>query len=269
MTYKALWSFGLFILEFFRTSRMEGDELMGLFSFEGLDELERAASERRGVILVTSHIGNWEAGALAVAHMRHRLHVVAGVQFNRWLSPQVKAMKKEADIGVVSPGPGEYRRLIEALRANETIALVVDGDTFERGIDIPFLHGRLRAPTGPARLAAMTGASVISTHVVREQPLKFRMAFRTIWESEETGNTRTRSPSEASRRDASGADLKPWRPSASTPTALCALSAGDPGFVRDLTSAIMEDQERAIMQHLDQWCIFRSLWPVSRTRGHL
>jgi lauroyl/myristoyl acyltransferase len=269
MTYKALWSFGLFILEFFKTSRMKRDELMGLFSFEGLDELERAASARRGVILVTSHIGNWEAGALAVDCMRHRLHVVADVQFNRWLSPQVKAMKKDAGIGVVSPGPGEYRRLVEALRENEAIALVVDGDTFERGIDVPFLHGRLRAPTGPARLAAKTGASVISTHVIRERPLKFRMTFRTIWESEETGSARTRSPSEAPRRDGSDAAPELWRPSPSAPAALCALSAGDPGFVRDLTSAIMEDQERAIMSHLDQWCIFRSLWPVSRTRDRL
>ncbi len=226
MTFKALRSFGLFLLEFLRTPRMDREELLGGFTFEGLDELKRALKRGRGAVLVTSHIGNWEAGALALAYMGYKLHVVAAVQFSRALSPHVKALKRNAGVGVASPGPGDYRRLVDALRANEAVALVVDGDSFERGLDVPFFRGRLRAPAGPARLAGLTGASVISTHVVRRAPLRFEMRFTTLW-------------------DGAGGGL---------------LSRDDPGFVHDLTCTIMKEQERAIAERLDQWCIFRPLW---------
>jgi lauroyl/myristoyl acyltransferase len=233
VTVKALRSFGLFVLEFLKTSRMSREEVLAGFTFEGLDELSRALEKGRGAVLVTSHIGNWEAGALALAGLGYKLHVVAAVQFSRWLSPHVKALKRSAGVGVVSPGPGAYRRLVDALRANEAVALVVDGDTFERGIEVPFFRGRLRAPAGPARLAVMTGASVISTHVVRRAPLRFDMAFKTLW-------------------DGAGGGL---------------LARDDPGFVHDLTCTIMAEQERAIEKHLDQWCIFRPLWEAQGERN--
>ena len=124
--------------------------------------------------------------------------------------------------------------------ARGAVALVVDGDTFERGIEVPFFSGVLRAPAGPARLAALTGAAVISTHVVRRGPLRFSMGLRTLWGG---GN-------------GSGADTR-GEPS----------SQRDPGFVRDLTAAIMKEQERVIEQNLNQWCIFRPLWPDSDGSG--
>jgi lauroyl/myristoyl acyltransferase len=232
LTFRALRSFGLFVLEFLKTSSMSPEEILQGFRFEGLDELSRALGKGRGAVLVTSHIGNWEAGALALAALGYRLHVVAAVQFSTSLSPHVKALKRDAGVGVISPGPGDYRRLVDALRANEAVALVVDGDTFERGIEVPFFRGRLRAPAGPARLAGMTGASVVSTHVVRKAPLRFEMAFKTLW-------------------DGAGEGL---------------LSRDDPGFVGDLTCTIMAEQERAIERNLDQWCIFRPLWEASGER---
>jgi len=228
LTCRALSSFGLFLLEFFKMSRMEGEELLSRFSFEALSEMDRALERGRGVIIVTSHIGNWEAGARALAEMGYRLHVVAGVQFSRSFSPFVKCIKERAGIAVVSPGAGEYRRLVAALRANEAVALVVDGDIFEGGVEVPFFGRRTKAPAGPARLALMTGASVVSTHVVRERPMQFRMAFRTLWEG-------------------SVADGSPQ-------------CARDDDFVRDLTSTIMQAQEEAIAEHVGQWCIFRPLW---------
>lgn len=239
LTLKALRSFGMFILEFFKISRMDGDELTRCFTFIGLGEIDGALKRGSGVILVTSHIGNWEAGARALAHLRYRLHVVAGVQFSRSLSPHVKALKERVGVDVVSPGPGEYRRLIDALRANEVVALVVDGGTFERGVDVPFFSGMLKAPAGPARLAALTGASVISTQVVRTAPMRFDMGFRTVWGgwNGRWGNR----PSGTGEHDSTRVS----------------------DFVGDLTADIMKSQEEAIGRHLHQWCIFRPLWPDS------
>ncbi len=251
-SYGALRSFGLFILEFFRISTMDREDLLSRFDFEGLSELNRAYRRRRGVVIVTSHIGNWEAGALALSYMGYPLQVVAGTQFSRSLSPHVKELKSRAGVGVISPGPGEYRRLVDALRANEAIALVVDGDTFERGLEVPFFRGKLRAPAGPARLAAITGASVVSTHVVRTAPMRFSMAFKTLWED----------GPEAERS-------YPVREAPPPGAAAGLMSQEDPGFVSGLTKAIMRDQERVIGENPGQWCVFRRLWPGPGREGNM
>ena len=226
LTFKALRSYGLFLLEFLKISRMDQQTFMRDFSFEGLGDMDRALAKGRGVILIATHLGNWEAGARALAHAGYKIHIVVGVQLNRSLSPYMKALKRDAGVGVVSPGPGEYRRLIGALRDNEIVVLAVDGDTFERGLEIPFFRGRMRAATGPARLAALTGAPVVATHVLRDRPMRFRMNFRTLWDGE------------------NGSSLSPRHKD----------------FVPRLTEYLMGSLEAPIAEHLDQWCIFRPLW---------
>ena len=132
LPFRALKSYGLFLLEFLKISRMQRDAFMRDFRFEGLAEIDRALAKGRGVVLVATHLGNWEAGARALAFAGYKIHIVVGVQLNSSLSPYMKALKREVGIGVVSPGAGEYRRLIEALRENEIVVLAVDGDTFEK-----------------------------------------------------------------------------------------------------------------------------------------
>jgi KDO2-lipid IV(A) lauroyltransferase len=225
LTFKALRSYGLFLLEFLKISRM-GPVFMRDFSFDGLGEMDRALETGRGVILIATHLGNWEAGARALAYAGYRIHIVVGVQLNRSLSPCMKALKREVGVGVVSPAPGEYRRLIEALRENEIVVLAVDGDTFEKGLEVPFFSARTRTAAGPARLAALTGAPIVSTHVLRKRPMRFQMKIRTLWDG------------------------------ANGP----ALSPKAPDFVTGLTEYLMRSLEGPIASNLDQWCIFRPLW---------
>jgi KDO2-lipid IV(A) lauroyltransferase len=227
LTYKALRSYGLFLLEFLKISKMEQEVFMREFRFDCIGDLDRALDEGRGVILIATHLGNWEAGARALAYAGYKIHIVVGVQLNRSLSPYMKNLKREVGVGVVSPKPGEYRRLIEALRDNEIVVLAVDGDTFEKGLEVPFFRGRTRAAAGPARLAALTGAPVVATHVLRERPMSFRMKFETLWDGE--GGAHGLSP-----------------------------QGGD--FVPRLTEYIMGSLEAPIEANLDQWCIFRPLW---------
>lgn len=242
LTFKALRSYGLFLLEFLKISKMERGRFMRGFCFEGLAEMDRALDAGNGVILVATHIGNWEAGARALACAGYKIHIVVGVQLNPKLSPFMKAIKNDLGIGVVSPGPGEYRRLIEALRANEIVVLAVDGDTFAKGLHVPFFRGRTRTAAGPARLAALTGASVVGTHVIRERSMHFKMNFRTLWDGP-GGAT--------SREDVLG------------------LHPQDAGFVPNLTERLMRDLQEPIAAHLDQWCIFRPLWRGMKRRDPL
>jgi lauroyl/myristoyl acyltransferase len=245
LTLKALVSYGYFLLEYFKTHSLEDDRLLSRFSFQGLECVDEALGLGRGVILVAVHLGNWWAGARALAVAGYNVHIVAGVQFTEGLSRHAKAAHEDSGLHIVSPGPGRYRNLITALRDNEVIALPVDGDTFERGLKVPFFSEHIAAPPGPARLAAMTGAAVIACRVIRTGPMKYGFEFKTVWEGCAPHN----------RPDVDAAHPSRERESA--------MSRRGAHFVMDLTIAVMNEQEKAIRANLGQWCIFRNLWPNS------
>lgn len=245
LTFRALRSYGLFLLEFLKISRTARELFMRDFHFESLKEIDLALEKGRGVVLIATHLGNWEAGARALAYAGYKIHIVVGVQLNRSLSPYMKALKREVGVGVVSPGPGEYRRLIEALRDNEIVVLAVDGDTFERGLEVPFFRGSTRAAAGPARLSLLTGAPIVATHVLRERPMRFRMFFRTLWD----GGDALPGTGPRGRSDGAGTGVE------GTP-----FSPRQRDFAKGLTEYLMGCLEGPIAENLDQWCIFRPLW---------
>ena len=109
-----------------------------------------ALARGKGVIITSSHIGNWELGAVVLAHLGHQVHAVAGVQLGRWLAPAVRDAKSELAVHTIRPEDG-YRKLWRALSRNDLLALMVDGDIFGQGVELSFFDRNVRWPAGPGR----------------------------------------------------------------------------------------------------------------------
>lgn len=148
------------IVEMFTASRLTTRRIRHGTTVHGLDILDAELEEKRGVVLVTAHVGNWEFGALFLASLGYRLHAVAGVQMNRFLTEALKEFKEHRGIAVVNP-EHSYRKLFRAVRENGIVALLVDGDIFLEGARVPFFGRLMILPTGTVRLARGTGASIV------------------------------------------------------------------------------------------------------------
>ncbi len=217
-------SFNEFLYEFFKIPGLDRQKIEQSVTFEGLENLSSALSGGKGAVIATAHIGNWEFGGAALAMLGYKLHVVAGVQFNDWFSEHVKDMKRRLDISVVSPEEG-YRALFRALHNNECVVLLVDGDVFVEGLSMELFSKPARIPSGAAALSLRTMAPVVPGYIKREGPFSFRLCFD-----------------------------KPMLPD----------PQGDKTRdVEKLTEAIMSRVEVYIEQNLDQWCIFRDVWPAA------
>ena len=206
------------LIEMFASSAWENDTILGWCDLEGREELDRALAAGKGVILVSVHTGSWEIGARCLQALGYRLHVVAGVQMNSFLTGAVREAKEKRGIEVISPD-NSYRKLLKALASNGLVVLLVDGDVYTGGVDLPFFGKPTRLPDGPARLSRTSGAPVLGGCCRRMGNRKHTLHVEHIMSAREIESL--------SERDA---------------------LAGIYGAV-----------ERFIAQNADQWCMFRRL----------
>jgi KDO2-lipid IV(A) lauroyltransferase len=169
-------SYNYMLFEFFRLPHLTRRELLESVEVEGREHLEQAVARGRGVILASTHIGNWELGAVMLAHWGYTLYAVAGVQLTRWLTPAVRETKTELAIHTVSPEDG-FRRLLRALEHNDLVALMVDGDVYSHGQPVEFFGRETTFPSGPGVLAQRTGALILCGYCDRVGPGRFRIVF--------------------------------------------------------------------------------------------
>ncbi|UCF78553.1 MAG: lysophospholipid acyltransferase family protein [Candidatus Eiseniibacteriota bacterium] len=221
-------SFNEFLYEFFKIPHLDRSRVKEVFTLEGLENLDEALARRKGAIIATAHIGNWEAAGIALALLGYRLHVVAGVQFSTSMSEHVKNIKRRLNMSVVSPEES-FRALFRALRNNETVVLLVDGDVFVNGLPTEFFSKPAKIPSGAATLSLKTGAPIVPGYIKRLGPFRFKVHIDDPIFPEPTGN-----------------------------------KAAD---IEKLTRKVLSRIESYIEENLDQWCIFRDVWaPVSRPR---
>src|ERR1041385_9197009 len=125
-------SYNRMMYEFFRLPHVSREELLAASELVGKEHLDRAIERGRGVIITSTHLGNWELGAVMVAQWGYALHAVAGVQLGRWLSGAVRDTKTELSITTIAPEDG-FRKILRALEHNDPVALVVDGNLYQSG----------------------------------------------------------------------------------------------------------------------------------------
>ena len=173
---KMMASYNCMLYEFFRMPRLERDELLGRVEVVGHEHIVEALRRGKGVIITSCHLGNWELGAVVLAHLGHTMHAVTGVQFGRWLAPAVRDAKSELAVHTIRPEDG-YRKLWRALACNDLLALMVDGDIFGQGVALEFFGREVRWPAGPGALSKRTGAPVVNACVQRLGKGRFRLTL--------------------------------------------------------------------------------------------
>lgn len=135
----------------------------------GIERLEAARNKKRGVILATAHVGNWEMGGMTAARLGYPLTAVALAHPQK--SVDAAFQEKRRLNGVrVAPLGHSLRACVNALKKNEVLAMVGDILFGEEGLEVNFFGKKAKLPNGIARFSLATGAPVV--------PAFFMMAGR-------------------------------------------------------------------------------------------
>jgi lauroyl/myristoyl acyltransferase len=202
----------------------------GLFNAEqlahwsGWELLKAAQAKRRGVLLVTPHLGDWELGGTMLAKRGVRLLVLTqpepGVGFTE-LRQRSRVLSGIETI-VVGQDAFAFVEVIKHLQAGAVVALLADRPPAPTAVTVELFGRPFRASIAAAELARASGCVVLPVYVVHgDNGAEAHVLPEIEYDRQQLG-----------QRDAR----------------------------REMTQRIMRAFEPVIKKHADQWYNFMPLW---------
>ncbi|AKK06084.1 Lauroyl/myristoyl acyltransferase [Corynebacterium mustelae] len=132
----------------------------------GKQHLLEAVAKPTGTIVVATHSGNWDLAGMYVASQIGTFTTVAERLKPEKLFDTFVKFRQSLGFNVLAHtgAPGErsaYERLKDVVAAGGTVAIVGDRDLNGKGVEVEFCGETTTLPTGAARLALETGATLL------------------------------------------------------------------------------------------------------------
>ena len=156
------------LLEIFQMASYSCQEILEKVRSRGEEHLVRAVEQNRGLIIISAHLGNWEAGLqfLSCFLQLPTTGVAKKIRFrplNRWLN----RVRTRFGLTIVNK-KGALPDMRTALRRGEVTGLLIDQGKRSESVDVRFF-GKLVTTTPAAALLALRCKSpVVPIFCVRE-----------------------------------------------------------------------------------------------------
>src|SRR5437764_1368823 len=169
---------GANLLSSLKLSSMPLEEACANIQVENVDVAHRELGSGRPVVLILSHIANWQLLALklptVIGYVRNS--TVYQPLKNRYIDKHVRALRGRAGVETFDRNEG-FQKAIELLRGGGAIGILSDQHAGDQGLWVPFF-GRLASTTPlPALLAKRTNAALIAVAFYTDGPARWRILF--------------------------------------------------------------------------------------------
>lgn len=147
----------------------------------GVEELEVAGQQGRGVLLVSGHIGNWELVPLCVAQAGLKMAVVAREMSAPALEERIIAFREKGQVRtLVREKAGTSVTAYRWLHRGDVLGSMMDRLSAGRRLKVPLLGRFTNMPVAPAVLACRTGAAVVLGCARRRPDGSSAVVFRRV-----------------------------------------------------------------------------------------
>ncbi len=199
------------------------DHLFG--EWTGWEHFTKAQAEKRGILLLTPHLGNWEFGGPLLTQRGVNLQVITLAEPGNGFTELRRASRARWDIEtlVIGQDPFGFVEIIRRLEAGATVALLVDRPPATSQVMVELFGRPFAASVAAAELARASGCVLLPVYL----PLTNHGYAAHILPSIPYDRGMLR------KREAR----------------------------QQLTQQIIRAFEPAIREHLDQWYHFVPVWP--------
>ena len=131
--------------------------------FRNVEGWHRLLAERRGFVLLTAHVGNWQAVKNLLGTLDRRVNLVMRPEDNPAVRDSLRIDESTDRIGIISPESflGGVVEAVNALNRGEIVSLMGDRSYGFNPVRIRFLGEDAWFASGAFHLAAQTGSPVV------------------------------------------------------------------------------------------------------------
>jgi KDO2-lipid IV(A) lauroyltransferase len=174
---KSLRNMGRTIVEFGLFPFLKKETLDEIFVFEGLEHVDRALDEKKGLLLLGLHLGNGDLSIAAVSLRGYKMNLISKRFKSKWLDDLWFGMRGRHGTKFISPEKSSFD-ILRALGRNEIVIFVLDqfmGPPV--GVRTQFFGRQTGTAMGLGLVQLRTGAPVIPTYTYRRADRKTVIVF--------------------------------------------------------------------------------------------
>lgn len=130
----------------------------------GLEQLETALQNKKGVIILTSHIGNWDLAGAVMAQYSPYFGAVAEKLENKALFNFFTRTRQKKEVNVIASTHSAFRNIKKSLlekNGQGVVAILADRDMSGHGVPVTLFGKPTTIPQGPIEIAKETGTVLL------------------------------------------------------------------------------------------------------------
>jgi Kdo2-lipid IVA lauroyltransferase/acyltransferase len=175
LAFRIYLSFAITLVEILYLPYIKREKLISEVMCSNPELISEKFKEGKGLILLSSHFGNWEFGAISIAMQVHLpFSVVVKPLRNPLVYEWMNNFRTKFGNEVVPLGIS-IRKTYQTLKQKKVVAMVADQRGPREGVRVDFFGKKVSVYTGPAALALKTGAPLICGIAVRQKDYKYKM----------------------------------------------------------------------------------------------
>ena len=163
------------LYEFIENQTLDLEGFESKITVENEHYIMEALQNKRKIILITAHYGNWEYGSSYIPLKYAPTTMVGRPMNNKYLNKELNATRTKNHTQMLTKKDAS-RGLVKALKDNRVLGLVIDQHN-RGGIDIEFLGHRVKQADSTARLALKFNAVIIPIFFTMESFGKYTAHF--------------------------------------------------------------------------------------------
>jgi len=177
LAFRIYLSFAVTLVEILYLPYMKKQELVNAVECSNPELIIQKHKDGKGVILLSSHFGNWEFGAISIGiQIQLPFSVIVKPLRNPLVYEWMNKARTKFGNEVVPLGIS-IRKTYQTLKEKKIVAMVADQRGPAEGVRVDFFGKKVSVYTGPAALALKTGAPLICGIAVRDKNYKYKMVL--------------------------------------------------------------------------------------------
>ncbi len=161
-------NFAKSMVEFASLRRLSAERLREMVRFHGMEHVDAALAEGKGLVAVTGHFGSWELLGASVAARGVPIDFLIGEQTNNLVDDYMNGLRRSVGIGLIAKGVA-VRGVFRSLKKNRLVAILSDQDARKSGIFVDFFGIPSSTHPGAAQFVWKIGCPMIFASIVRRE----------------------------------------------------------------------------------------------------